>query len=197
MDSKNNMKKAREHAGLSQKEVAITLKVTPPTISEWESGRKNPNASNLKELSKLYKVSSDYLIGLSDTSISENDAGKKLFCLHPVSMLASLYGFSTDVLTMITGADRINVEKWVQGIADPDEENLAIISEFFQIDLAELKRGEIPLFPNEDIKKKIKQTTQLRFAAYRKDDDFTQEEIKDIQNYIDFVRTKRKGGQKG
>ena len=37
MDSRNNMKKAREHAGLSQKEVAITLKVTPPTIPEWEN----------------------------------------------------------------------------------------------------------------------------------------------------------------
>ena len=35
-----NMKKAREAAGLSQKQVAITLDVSAPTVSEWESGKK-------------------------------------------------------------------------------------------------------------------------------------------------------------
>lgn len=30
-----NMKKAREAAGFSQKQVAITLKVSTPTVSDW------------------------------------------------------------------------------------------------------------------------------------------------------------------
>lgn len=62
----NNIKKARENAGLSQKEVAVSLHVSAPTVSEWESGRKNPSANNMKELSKLLRVPVDYLLGNID-----------------------------------------------------------------------------------------------------------------------------------
>lgn len=62
----NNIKKARENAGMSQKEVAISLKVSAPTVSEWESGKKNPSMQNAMELSKLFCVPTDYLLGVSD-----------------------------------------------------------------------------------------------------------------------------------
>lgn len=58
----SNLKIAREKANMSQKEVAIELKVSAPTVSEWESGKKNPNAKNLKKLSKLYNTTTDYLL---------------------------------------------------------------------------------------------------------------------------------------
>lgn len=61
-----NIKKARENAGLSQKEIAITLHVSPPTVSEWESGKKTPTAKNLFELAKICKVSIDFLLGYGD-----------------------------------------------------------------------------------------------------------------------------------
>lgn len=59
----NNLRAAREQAGLSQKEVSIELKVSAPTVSEWESGKKNPNAKNLKQLAYLYGATTDYLLG--------------------------------------------------------------------------------------------------------------------------------------
>jgi transcriptional regulator with XRE-family HTH domain len=62
----NNIKKARETAKFSQKEVALTLKVSPPTVSEWESGKKNPTVENLKKLSELFSCSIDYLLGKTD-----------------------------------------------------------------------------------------------------------------------------------
>lgn len=69
---RENMKKARIAAGLSQKQVAVSLNVSPPTVSEWESGKQNPSAENLKKLSELYNVPVDYLLGLSDCCISIN-----------------------------------------------------------------------------------------------------------------------------
>lgn len=65
----NNIKKARENAGMSQKEVAISLKVSAPTVSEWESGKKNPSAKNMKELAKIFNVSIDYLLGEENQSL--------------------------------------------------------------------------------------------------------------------------------
>ncbi len=65
----NNIKKARENAGMSQKEVAISLKVSAPTVSEWESGKKNPSAKNMKELARLFNASIDYLLGEENKSL--------------------------------------------------------------------------------------------------------------------------------
>ena len=67
----NNLKKARENAGYSQKEVAITLKVSAPAVSDWESGKKNPNNKNLQALSELYDQTTDYLLGRTDTPQTE------------------------------------------------------------------------------------------------------------------------------
>lgn len=57
-----NIKKARKMAGLSQKEVAVTLKVSAPTVSDWESGNMYPSAENLKKLSVLLNCPIDYLL---------------------------------------------------------------------------------------------------------------------------------------
>lgn len=63
----NNIKKSRECAGLSQKEVAVALGVSAPTVSEWESGKKNPSGANLRKLSSLLDVSTDYLLGITES----------------------------------------------------------------------------------------------------------------------------------
>ena len=60
----NKMKCAREAARLSQKQVALTLHVSAPTVSNWESGKINPSVENLKALCQLYNVTADYLLGL-------------------------------------------------------------------------------------------------------------------------------------
>jgi len=59
----NRLKQCREQSGLSQKEVAVSLGVKPPSVSNWESGRTNPSSKNLQMLAKLYHVNMEYLTG--------------------------------------------------------------------------------------------------------------------------------------
>ncbi len=59
-------KECRENAHLSQKYVAITLGVAPPSVSNWETGKTNPAHENLVKLADLNSVSVDYLLGVSD-----------------------------------------------------------------------------------------------------------------------------------
>lgn len=61
-----NFKKAREQAGLSQKEISIILRVSNATISHWESGKRIPTGKHLLQLSNILNCSADYLLGKSN-----------------------------------------------------------------------------------------------------------------------------------
>lgn len=58
----NNILEARKASQKSQKEVAITLNVSAPTVSDWEREKKYPTVENLKQLADLFSVSTDYLL---------------------------------------------------------------------------------------------------------------------------------------
>ena len=62
----NRLKTLREQKGLGQKEVAYHLKVSQPTISDWEKGRKTPSAKSTAKLADYFQVTVDYLLGRSD-----------------------------------------------------------------------------------------------------------------------------------
>lgn len=75
------IKQARIRARLSQKQVALTLHVSGPTVSEWESGRKTPSTENLIALAKLFDVSIDYLIGRYSHNSYLGDFSHKNICI--------------------------------------------------------------------------------------------------------------------
>ena len=58
---------ARKKHGFSQKYVALTVNVAPSIVSRWESGAKFPSRENLVKLAELYGVSTDYLLGRTDS----------------------------------------------------------------------------------------------------------------------------------
>ena len=57
------LKALRVQYGLSQKQVAEKLKVSPSIVSGYETGERTPSTENLLSLSYLYNVSTDYLLG--------------------------------------------------------------------------------------------------------------------------------------
>lgn len=79
----NRIKELREAAGIQQKELAIALKVSQPTVSDWESGRKLPSARSTMKLAEYFVVSVEYLLGGEVTkdskSISDDDIKFALF----------------------------------------------------------------------------------------------------------------------
>jgi transcriptional regulator with XRE-family HTH domain len=57
------LKTLRIQFGLSQKQVAEKLEVSPSIVSGYETGERTPSTENLLSLSYLYNVSTDYLLG--------------------------------------------------------------------------------------------------------------------------------------
>ena len=63
----DTFKSLRETAGLSQSALAKRLGVTRSSVNAWEMGLSIPTAQYIVELSQLFHVSTDYLLGLNNT----------------------------------------------------------------------------------------------------------------------------------
>ena len=63
--------KLRKENGWSQEDLAEKLDVSRQAISRWENGTALPDAQNVLQISKLFNVTTDYL--LNDDYESDND----------------------------------------------------------------------------------------------------------------------------
>ena len=61
------LRKARDLRGLSQAQLAAKSGLPPASVSHFESGPRKPSFDNLKALAAALDVTTDYLLGRSDT----------------------------------------------------------------------------------------------------------------------------------
>ncbi|MCM1364199.1 MAG: helix-turn-helix domain-containing protein [Faecalibacterium sp.] len=84
------LRQLREERKFTQKDVAATLGVDRTTYTIYEKGTSNPTLNSLRILSKLYNVSVDYLIGVSDVREINNDTNSEIkvaACVDPIAYL--------------------------------------------------------------------------------------------------------------
>lgn len=62
----NVIKTERLNREMTQKELAGLLGVTQDSISLWEKGKRIPDTNYVVELSRIFGISTDYLLGLED-----------------------------------------------------------------------------------------------------------------------------------
>lgn len=63
---KERLKELRQETKKTQKEIAEAIGVHQSTLGYFETGERVPNIKTLQKLAKFYKVSTDYLLGISD-----------------------------------------------------------------------------------------------------------------------------------
>ena len=63
--SNQNYRKARKDASIRVETAASNLGVSITTLLNWECGDTKPNAENIRAMAELYKVTSDYLLGMT------------------------------------------------------------------------------------------------------------------------------------
>ena len=67
----DKIKELREKSGYSQSMLAKKLDVTRSSVNAWEMGLSAPTTQYIVALSKLFHVSSDYILGIeSELSLS-------------------------------------------------------------------------------------------------------------------------------
>ena len=61
------IKQLRKQNNLTQSALANLMRTTQDTISLWELGKSYPDAENIVRMAKLFRTSSDFLLGLCDS----------------------------------------------------------------------------------------------------------------------------------
>ena len=62
------IKYLRDQKGFSQTDLAKQLGITRSRVNAWELGTSVPSTQYLVELSHIFKVSTDYLLGINTTA---------------------------------------------------------------------------------------------------------------------------------
>lgn len=60
------LKELRIEKNMSRNELASLLYVNPRTISYWELGQRECNLEQLVKIADIFKVTTDYLLGIED-----------------------------------------------------------------------------------------------------------------------------------
>jgi transcriptional regulator with XRE-family HTH domain len=63
MNFADNLKKHRINKGLSQKQLAEVFKVSPSSITMYETGQREPNFTLLDQMATFFEISTDVLLG--------------------------------------------------------------------------------------------------------------------------------------
>lgn len=59
----NIVKELRKKKGIQQKQLAFEIGVSCPTVSEWESGKKDPSGDRLRKLAEFFQVDELDILG--------------------------------------------------------------------------------------------------------------------------------------
>ncbi|MEA5144401.1 MAG: helix-turn-helix transcriptional regulator [Oscillibacter sp.] len=89
----------RKQSGISQEELADKLNVSRQAISRWEMGSAQPDANNILQISKLFSVTTDYL--LNDDYESDNDLPKVKKVREDNSKQILIYLVTLEVMVLI------------------------------------------------------------------------------------------------
>ena len=76
--------------GWSQVEVAKRLRVAKQTVSNWENENIQPSVEMLVKIARLFQVSADYLLGMSDAAMLNVEGLPNDFVAH-LSLLIEDY----------------------------------------------------------------------------------------------------------
>ena len=79
MQMKNRIRELREDKDLRQIDVANATGIDQKTLSNYETGKTNPDSHAIIRLAEFFGVTTDYLLGVSVSNImSETDLNEKL-----------------------------------------------------------------------------------------------------------------------
>ncbi|MFP4286754.1 MAG: helix-turn-helix domain-containing protein [Candidatus Izemoplasmataceae bacterium] len=135
MENKNVgkiLKALRQKKGLTQKEIADSLIITPQTISKWENGLSQPSLEMLMALSELYEVSVDDLLkgqAGNDVTVKPHQTKNKF----KTALYATLLGMSLlGVLTLFVDFALL----WITVIELDESTSMYVFPAIFEVDNA-------------------------------------------------------------
>lgn len=86
MNLGNNISERRKAKGMTQEELATKLGVSPQAVSKWENNLSCPDITLLPEISKLFGISVDELLGVAPIKAEEKTTNENNINNEPESV---------------------------------------------------------------------------------------------------------------
>lgn len=140
----NRLRELREEKKWTQDDLALRLNVKRAAISKYENERIPLTGETLKLLSEIFDVSSDYILGISETRNVEGTSFQKPELITKLEQVKNELVNNKDPLTQERGDQIIQRALKDTGLLAPDgslsEEGSKVISKFIASNADILKK---------------------------------------------------------
>ncbi len=105
----NKLQQLRKTNGMSQEQLASQIPVSRQAISKWELGESTPDIENIIQISKIFGVSTDYLLKEEEEAegaVTLKVEGKKEEETVKILYIASVAAFAIGLLLAFGGWDK-------------------------------------------------------------------------------------------
>ena len=176
----NRIATERKRLDLTQEELAEKLNISQKSISKYETGVRKPSFETLTEMAKLFNVSTDYLLGISDSRTGNSG----LFADTPfprrtigsaIRLWIGKTGFGDDEIAEMLGISEELLKSYYSGESMPLE-TLVKLSEICEVStdcllgLREKTRpkqdGAYPFRFDPEISRRLKDQMQRMGESY-------------------------------
>ena len=176
----NRIATERKRLDLTQEELAEKLNISQKSISKYETGARKPSFETLTEMAKLFNVSTDYLLGISDSRTGNSG----LFADTPfprrtigsaIRLWIGKTGFGDDEIAEMLGISEELLKSYYSGESMPLE-TLVKLSEICEVStdcllgLREKTRpkqdGAYPFRFDPEISRRLKDQMQRMRESY-------------------------------
>ena len=176
----NRIATERKRLDLTQEELAEKLNISQKSISKYETGARKPSFETLTEMAKLFNVSTDYLLGISDSRTGNSG----LFADTPfprrtigsaIRLWIGKTGFGDDEIAEMLGISEELLKSYYSGESMPLE-TLVKLSEICEVStdcllgLREKTRpkqdGAYPFRFDPEISRRLKDQMQRMGESY-------------------------------
>ncbi len=164
-----NLRIARTHARLSQKELADKIFISQQAYAKYELGTSSPNPETIKLISQELDVPSDVLIGTSWTVFIKNHPTHHAMIVNvknPLPLLVAQYKIKPVILYKCIPLPSQRIEEMLKLETELTKDEYNVLSNFFDIPIDYLMSGTFPLYPDPKIQKKLEILTEARFSKH-------------------------------
>ena len=172
----SRIKELRKASGYSQQKLAQILNVHQTAISQWETERTNPDIDIASQLSDLFDVSLDYLLGRTEKQSSYDSS-----LYERIQKLIDESGKSYSELEKITGVAKSSLQRYASGVTV--KVPLDVIEKLENA--FGVPRGYIMGWDTADNPTFCNPNLYVNIKTLRKNANMTQEELARLTGYTD------------
>lgn len=192
----------RKRQNLTQEELAEKLNISQKSISKYETGARKPSFDTLTQMAKLFDVSTDYLLGVTESRknnkvpfIEEHDSSQGMAGAIKYWIFKS--GFGYDELAEKLGISEKLLEKYCSRKEDMPLHILVNLSQLCNVStdcllgIREKSRrpdpnGELPFRFDPEISRRLKEQAQQMDESYSFIADILEIDEDEVFNFFEY-----------